>query len=318
MPSTAADCSVPSHLQGIKSRVANDHTSHNLSMAETYLPIYTITSFYLRIVLILLGIIVVGTAASSLNLFFKFYFRGGTYRWGREQYPNGEVRFAIFSGAFTILFAGAINITLSFFSRGLMVAIITAIDILAAGFSLGSGICGARVGGYVNVGTINAFCAFSFLSMIVAITVLAFDTRELLELRQHGALANSQREHQMTVAALKSSLFISHSTVADPEDRPANPNSTTLDHAESAAEPVVTRPNVDGYVDTIAPTGIPNEAQPEPKPKDRPVNPNSTVLEHTELSAESEGTKRNVDGYVDTTAPEGVPDEAQYEPKPAV
>lgn len=287
-------------------------------MAATYFPIYTVTSFYLRIVLILLGIIVVATAASSLNIYFNFYLRGGTYRWGRDHYPNGEVRFAIFSGAFTVLFAGAINITLSFFSKGLVVAVITAIDLLAAGFSLGSGICGARIGGYVSAGTINAFCAFSFLSMIITITVLAFDTRELLELRQHGAFASSQREHQMTVAALKSSLSRPHSTVADPEDWPANPNSTIPVHAESAEEPVVIRPNVDGYVVTIAPTGLPNEAQPEPMPKDRPAKPTPTIPEHTESTANPKDSIPNVDGYVDTIAPTGVPDEAQHEPKPAV
>lgn len=286
-------------------------------MAATYLPIYTVTSFYLRIVLILLGIIVVATAASSLNLYFNFYLRGGTYRWGRDHYPNGEVRFAIFSGAFTVLFAGAINITLSFFSKGLVVAVITAIDLLAAGFSLGSGICGARIGGYVSVGTINAFCAFSFLSMIVAITLLTFDIRELLELRKHGAFASSQREHQLTAAALKSSLSRSHSTVPDPEDRPANPSSTILGHTESSARPVAPRPSVAGYVDTIAPTGLPIESQREPKPKDRPVNSNSTILEHTESTDEQKDSTPNVDGYVDAVAPTGISDEAQHEPKPS-
>lgn len=270
MPSAcAADCDVSAFCRIALYKALGVGVSRTSQppMASAYLPVYTIVSFYLRIVLFIFGIIVLATAASSLNL------TGGGicygfYCSGRYRIQYGEVRFAVFTGVFTFLFAGMLNIALSFFAKGLVLIIITVIDFLTGWFLFGSGIATARtIGSYSDKGTIAACCAFSFITMVIAATVFAFDLIELLALRQHGpGLVSSQREHQMTVAALKTSPFRSHSTVTYSKDQPANPNSTVLEHTESTAKPVGTEPNVDGYVDTTAPSGVPEEAQHEPKP----------------------------------------------------
>lgn len=237
-----------------------------------YRPVYTVVSFYLHVSLFMFGIIVTATAARSLYARYPRTVCVGTKSiiFGCTSYPGLqliEVRFSVFAGVFTFLFAGVLNIVLSFFSKGPVVIVITVADFLAAWFLLGSGIGTARAIEFYrdkHDGKIIACCAFSFIAMAVAATVFAFDLIELLVLRQHGAFTSSHREHQMTVAALKSSPFRSHSTVTYSKDQPANPSSTILEHSESAAKPVGTEPHVNEYVDATA-TGIP-EAQHEPKP----------------------------------------------------
>lgn len=235
-------------------------------MATAYHPVYTIISFYLRVLLFTLGIVVLVTAALTLNLRFRYYsFYYSSYYY-TVQFHEG--RFAIFAGVFTVLFAGILNIVLSFVPTKVALDVITVIDFLTAWFLLGSGIATARlIEFHASKALISVCCAFSFVAMAVAATLFAFDLIELLALRNRRPdFAGSPREHPMTFATLKSNPFRPHSTVAYSNDQSVNPDSTNLEHTESTAKPVGTEPTVDGYVDTTAPTGIPDGAQHEPKP----------------------------------------------------
>lgn len=239
----------------------DDHASHK-PMTAAYLPIYTIISFYLRILLFISGIIVLATAAATLNVQYSGYCVG-YYCTDSFTVQFHESRFAIFAGVFTFVFAGILNIALSFFSKGLVVAIMTVIDFLTAWFSLGSGIAAARlIEYYAFKGTISACCAFGFVAMAVAATLFAFDLIELLSLRSLGpGFTGSIRDFPLTVAALTSSPFISHSYS---KDQPANPNSTILEHTEPAVEPLEAEQYGGALKD--APFGFPDGAQYEPKP----------------------------------------------------